>query len=104
MSEGPISTAAELSARSKELYELGQHDPHEALQRTRSLAARPALADQIANVRAGLFIDVGQKARARDAVREGIALLEALYLKDPGQITYAYNLANGLIALSQLDE
>jgi hypothetical protein len=98
-----ISTPAELQARAKDLYTLGQADGAEAIRRIRELCVEPALARQLRGVQAGLLIDIGSRAKRRDAVEEGVGLMRQLTADLPDSDECRYNLANGLGALADLD-
>lgn len=98
-----ISTTAELRAQAEELYTLGHADAADAIRRVRELRVEPALESQLPGVQAGLLIDIGSQAKKRDAVEEGVALMRQLTAALPDSDECRYNLANGLVALADLD-
>lgn len=98
-----ISTPAELRAQAENLYTLGHADAEDAIRRVRELRVEPALASQLLGAQASLLIDIGSGAKRRDAVEEGVGLMRQLTAAHPDSHECRYNLANGLVALADLD-
>lgn len=95
--------AAKFTETDMRLKALSDQDPWSAINAARELRAddvlnQPAI-DMIA---AGTLIDAGAIARDRDAVTEGVRLLEALIVLIPDRGDLKYCLANGLSAQADL--
>ena len=103
MDAAVIHTNEELLAAREELYRLGDADPDEALRLVKGLTGTAEYRAAVENLQAGVLIDVGARARRRDAVEEGVQLLRLLTEAHPDVVTYQYNLGNGLLALAEFE-
>ena len=98
-----IATSAELRAQAEALYTLGHADADDAIRRVRELRVEPAVASRLPGVQASLLIDIGSHAKRKDAVEEGVSLMRQLIAAHADSHECRYNLANGLVALADLD-
>lgn len=103
MTAAVISTTAELRVQAEGLYALSHADAADAIRRVRELRVEPALASHLQSIQASLLIDIGSEAKRKDAVEEGVGLARQLTAARPESDECRYNLANGLIALADLD-
>lgn len=98
-----INTTAELRAQAERLYALSHADAAGAIRRVSELRADPGLATHLQSIQASLLIDIGSAAKMKDAVEEGVGLARQRTAAHPESDECRYNLANGLIALADLD-
>ena len=88
----------------QDLGEVLHKDPKEALDRARTLVPSAILdKDDIAGVKACILIDAGHDLGDLEAVAEGVKIVRRLREVRPDVLTYGYNLANGLTALSAVE-
>jgi len=86
-------------ARSSYFQNLFNIDPAEAVRQARQIDLDVPDRVNMMSLRATILVDFGDLTQQQDAVQEGIALLREL-LGQSQQVDIAYNLANGLIALT----
>jgi hypothetical protein len=98
-----IATTAELRVQAERLYALSHTDAADAIRRVGGLQVEPSLASHLQSIQASLLIDIGSEARRKDAVEQGVGLARQLTAAHPESDECRYNLANGLIALADLD-
>lgn len=98
-----LKTIKALRVRAAELRALLDTDPKKAIRSARAMKSVPALTDSVRLLKAGIFIDAGATTRDIAIVKEGVDLLRQLHATNPGNSNFQYNLANGLIALADLD-
>jgi hypothetical protein len=90
------------------LTELGgliDTDPAEAVLRARLLKIRhPKVTDEaIDHARASILIDAGTRLGLAAVVQEGVEILRPMHASHPERFDVAYNLANGIMAIADLE-
>lgn len=98
-----LKTIKAVQVRATEFRSLLDTDAQKAIQHARDMKAISALAETVNLLKAGIFIDGGAITQKIDVVKEGVDLLRQLHTANPGDTNCQYNLANGLIALADLD-
>lgn len=83
------------------LFDLIDSNPARAISEARSLSSD--LASPKSSVKAAILVDGGARARDRDAVAKGVELFRSLSQSLPERVDLRYNLADGLVALTDLD-
>ena len=84
------------------LYEILDRDPALALAEARAIRASPDLSEiNVKAIRAAIFVDAGSQLGDAAVVAEGVELLRTIDTVTSPQV--AYNLANGVAALSALN-
>jgi hypothetical protein len=78
-------------------------DAREAIAQALAVQAEPGLEGPVLSLRGAIFIDAGAKAKLPDVIEKGVKIMRALHASRPAVMQIRYNLANGLIALADLD-
>lgn len=85
------------------LHSLMDDDPAKAIEEARLLPSdRRVKGIFYTCLKAGVLIDAGSSAKNKQAIEEGIALFRKLVSESPEEAGFRYNLANGLLALADL--
>lgn len=85
----------------RRLHSLIDDDPAKAIEEARLLPSdTPVKGILYTSLKAAVLIDAGSSARNKQAIEEGIELFRRLVAQSPDQASFHYNLANGLMALT----
>lgn len=98
-----LSTIDAVRAFGSEVTTLIDTNAAEAIRRVRAVEAEPAVERAMRSVRAAIFIDAGAKTRQVEVIEDGVTILRELQAARPEEPSYRYNLANGLIAIADLE-
>jgi hypothetical protein len=77
-------------------------DPVAAIREARLLSPDPGAPE--ATVKAAILVDGGARAKDAEAIAAGTDLFRLLSESNPARVDLSYNLANGLVALANLDQ
>ena len=85
------------------LHSLMDDNPIRAIEEARVLPSdTPVKGVLYTSLKAAVLIDAGSSAKDKQAIEEGIALFRRLLSESPEGANFHYNLANGLMALADL--
>src|SRR6185312_15215008 len=85
------------------LHSLMNDDPAKAIEEARLLPSDIRVKGIFYScLKAGVLVDAGSSAKNKQAIEEGIALFRKLVSESPEEAGFHYNLANGLLALADL--